>query len=250
MSATFELDPQDTQASTIDFLMVGFFACLGVSIVMSLAACLFNKAVIPATPGCFTVCLSTRYNDVHCPSCTCTNNQVDNAKWTVFIVFFLQAWDFFSDIALSVQIWSSEQLNHDVRVFAAAVGSIVFVVVPYASNLLVASRLKGRLKHNEAAKAYFEHNTAFFCLLVVTTGGCFPARCFVSSSCFGLSLLSSGITRYELRTLSEIKVLYSVLLENGTFCAHVCFDPFPLTCARVQCRRSCVKRYTHLASTI
>ena len=49
---------------------------------------------------------------------------------------------------------------------------------------------------------------------MVFTGGAFPALQFVSSNAFGLDKLSSGLTKYELRQMSSLKIYTSVLLEN------------------------------------
>ena len=49
---------------------------------------------------------------------------------------------------------------------------------------------------------------------MVLSGGCYPALAVVSSNVFGLNLLSSGLTSYELRKMTKIKMFGSVLLEN------------------------------------
>merc|ERR1719447_1767215 len=46
------------------------------------------------------------------------------------------------------------------------------------------------------------------------TGGCYPALAVVSSNAFGIDLLSSGLTQYEVKRLLTIKIVNSVILEN------------------------------------
>ena len=57
-------------------------------------------------------------------------------------------------------------------------------------------------------------NTALFCILVVITGGCYPALALCSSNIFGIRIFSSGLTQYELGKLSKIKVFSTVVIEN------------------------------------
>eukprot|EP01083_Nonionella_stella_P097192 273177_1 len=51
-------------------------------------------------------------------------------------------------------------------------------------------------------------------MAVVFTGGCYPALALVSSRLFGLQILTSGLTQYELKGMSTIKVIGTVVLEN------------------------------------
>eukprot|EP01083_Nonionella_stella_P303704 1052334_1 len=55
---------------------------------------------------------------------------------------------------------------------------------------------------------------AIFTLLVVITGGFYPALALISSGVFGLEIFTSGLTRYELKQMSKFKVVGTVLLEN------------------------------------
>ena len=59
-----------------------------------------------------------------------------------------------------------------------------------------------------------EKNFLLFFILVVTTGGCHPVISLVSSRIFGLKLLSSGLSKYELGKLLKIKIFTTVYLEN------------------------------------
>ena len=60
----------------------------------------------------------------------------------------------------------------------------------------------------------FNAYTAVFCLFVVFTGGSYAALALVSSNIFGLKILSSGLTQFELKQLSNIKVFGTIVLEN------------------------------------
>ena len=60
----------------------------------------------------------------------------------------------------------------------------------------------------------FQEFTAVFCLLVVFTGGCYAALALVSSNAFGLKLLSCGLTQFELKRLTKIKIFGTIIIEN------------------------------------
>ena len=60
----------------------------------------------------------------------------------------------------------------------------------------------------------FQYRSIVFTMLVVATGGCYPALALVSSNIFGLKLTSCGLTQYELKQLSKIKVFGTIILEN------------------------------------
>ena len=99
------------------------------------------------------------------------------------------SWDFYSDINLSIEIWNDE--IGDILILISAVGSTMFVLIPYFANLVWATRIKNLIRGNEAAKAWFQYKSKIFTMLVVMTGGCYPALSLISSNIFGLS-----ITRY------------------------------------------------------
>ena len=118
-------------------------------------------------------------------------------------------------------------------ILIVAVGSALFIIVPYIVNLVIAARIKRFIKTNAAAKAWYDYiyyvfefqtylyrvlrfnaHTTVFCIFVVLTGGCYSALALVSSGIFGLGILSSGLTQFELRQLSNIRVIGTVILEN------------------------------------
>eukprot|EP01084_Bolivina_argentea_P029169 54137_1 len=52
-----------------------------------------------------------------------------------------------------------------------------------------------------------------FVVLVCLSGGCYSSLCLVSSAIFGMNIFNSGLTKYELRKCSYIK-LSGTMLEN------------------------------------
>ena len=140
-------------------------------------------------------------------------NTVDDGLWVAVVSFALQFWDFFSDINLTVEMWGRSDIG-EVVILICAIGSTMFILIPYVANLVYATRIKNIIRGNEAAKSWFMARSRVFTFLVVLTGGCYPALSLVSSNVFGLKILSSGLTQYELKKLTRIKVFTTVILEN------------------------------------
>ena len=79
--------------------------------------------------------------------------KVDTSIWTAFLALGLQFWDFVSDLLLCFELWTVSNLFEpgNRRITICAIGSAVFLVVPYLSNLRVASKIKQYVKENKAA---------------------------------------------------------------------------------------------------
>ena len=80
----------------------------------------------------------------------------------------------------------------------------------------MAATIKHRVRKNKAAKSWFQEtgNISLFVMFVVLTGGCYPALALVSSGIFGLDKFTSGMTQYELKKLSKLKVISTVMLSE------------------------------------
>eukprot|EP01084_Bolivina_argentea_P001058 1943_1 len=168
-------------------------AFCGLLVLIGIFALLYNKGKFPKLPGF---------------------NVVDDAKWAAVLIFSLQIWDFYSDLNLSVEIWNHPKLTDDILILVAAIGSTLFVFIPYFANLAIAAKIKTFVSKNICAKGWFQYHTPVFVLMVVFTGGAYPALALVSSQIFGLKLMSCGLTQHELKRLGKIKVVGTVLLEN------------------------------------
>ena len=181
---------------------------LGLMVFISILAFLYNKRLFCTLPGF---------------------NPVDDAQWTALIIFGIQAWDFVSDINLSIEIFGDFNGNgipdsddEDYQSFADAnlliviafIGSSVSIVLPYIVNLGIAANIKRLIRKNDAAKGYFQNYAAIYVIFVVLSGGAYPALAVVSSNIFGLTIFNSGLTRYEMKRLSKIKIFGTIILEN------------------------------------
>merc|ERR1712048_1040838 len=142
-------------------------------------------------------------------------NPVDDGKWTDLIAFALQFYDFGSDVNLAISAWTyGGAILNPFLFLLAQIGCTAFVILPYSINLFIASRIKKMIGNNPSAQSYFESKSGIFVFLVVMTGGVYPALCLISSNIFGLGMLSSGLSKFELRRMRSLKVFGTVVLEN------------------------------------
>ena len=183
-------DCTDEQHNYLFYAIVG---CLALLFVIAGFAFLFNHGKFPKFPGF---------------------NYVDNAAWSSLIIYGIQCWDFYSDVALSVEILGRDDLFEKKFILIAGFGSAIFIVMPYITNLVIASRIKKIIKNNPAAKGWFQYYTPIFTVLVVLCGGCHAALTVVASNIFGLKLFSCGLTKYDMKKLNRIRIIASVLIEN------------------------------------
>ena len=63
--------------------------------------------------------------------------------------------DFASDLNLTYEITTRDDVKSDPVILIIAVGSIFFIAVPYLTNLVIAAKIKKVIKNNEAAKSWF-----------------------------------------------------------------------------------------------
>ncbi len=144
------------------------------------------------------------------------NSRVDDSRYYSIFVFGLHCFDLMSDIILSVEIvtiFVSSQ-EDSMLLGIAAYGCIIFIVVPYIANVIIAANIKRLIGDNYAAKIYFERYSALFIGLVVLCGGSYPVLSLLSSRVFAKELFNSGLTRYELRELTSLKIYGTIILEN------------------------------------
>ena len=171
---------------------------------------------------------------------------VDNANYIAIMFYGLQIYDVVSDINLTSEILSAifnrECTSNDPSIMCAADGNIdgvddpeatdtireyallasgimsmLFLVVPYGLNVAYAAKVPNStiIQNNTSARTWFEQRQSMFITLVVFSGGCYPAMSLCSSNIFGIPLLNCGLSSFELTALSDIRVITTVLTENG-----------------------------------
>eukprot|EP01083_Nonionella_stella_P234101 824244_1 len=140
--------------------------------------------------------------------------KVDDAVFIALLLTGIQIFDFVSDINLSREIVVEMRGNDMTLLYVAGVGSVVFIVVPYIANIILTLRIGSFIRHNQSASLYFQQWRGLFILLMICTGSAHSALTLLSSRLFGLDIFNSGLTLYELRQLSKLKLFGSILLEN------------------------------------
>ena len=90
----------------------------------------------------------------------CGFSIVDDGKWISVMIYGLTFWDFASDINLAAEIWFEENVLEkdgafkDYVILTVSIGTILFVIVPYIINLIIAIRIKHFIKDNDTAKSW------------------------------------------------------------------------------------------------
>eukprot|EP01084_Bolivina_argentea_P299446 516168_1 len=147
------------------------------------------------------------------------NTKVDNGNVMSLIMYAFQVCDFISDLNLSIEIFTqfsnnSTTFKNAYGLYIAGYGSILFVFLPYIVNVLLICRIKKYVSNNKAAIVYFEQKSSLFVILVLCSGGAYASLNLVSSNLFGFEILNCGLSKYELKQLSGLKLFANVLLEN------------------------------------
>ena len=185
----------DKYATTteVDWFTIVVLSGCGLMSLLAVPALLHNKRRLPKLPGF---------------------HYVDDGKFVALILYALQIWDFYSDLNLAIFIVQQPQFPGNMGYLVSGVLSTTFTIIPYTSNLIMAIRIKDFVRTNAAAKGWFQANTAIFAMLTALSGGCHAALSLVSSGIFGLQMLTSGLTQYELKQMSKFKVIGTVAIEN------------------------------------
>jgi len=197
ISETMSVEVDTIESSAINYVWLGVFGITSLIILCGCFAFCHNDGVcfqFPRIRGCYVV---------------------DDGKYMALIVFALHFYDFSSDINLCSEMWLESGVFEDVWLLIAGVGSVLFLIFPYVSNLYVAANIKNIInKQNESAKSWFHYNSKTFTLFVVFTGSSYASLVLVSSNIFGMSIFSSGLTQFELKQVAKIRVFGTVFLEN------------------------------------
>merc|ERR1712228_812758 len=175
------------EAQTLNYILYGLFAMMAMAVITSLAALAMNKR---------------------------EDSTIDNCAWLTAIIFGLQMFDFFSDINLGFELVFEVMKDPNPLLVISTIGVVMFVILPYAVNLFIATKIKAFVSLNIAAATYFESNSALFISLCIFSGSVYSTLQLMSSRLFDLGMFNSGLTKYELRQNYHLKVFGNVLAEN------------------------------------
>eukprot|EP01083_Nonionella_stella_P225798 802449_1 len=143
--------------------------------------------------------------------------KTDDADWLILLFVGLQITDFFSDILLSNEIineFGSSYGEKTLLLHITGFGSILFILLPYVINIYIAFKIEKYIQDNKAASMHFKAYRSLFVFIMLVTGSSYIALLLLSSRLFALDVFNSGLSRYELRQLSTLKVYASVLTED------------------------------------
>lgn len=140
---------------------------------------------------------------------------VDNANWISLIYLLLCIWDVFTNINLTIYIFSiSDRKNYDI-IYLIGMFLAVFMGFRILLNLCFAWYVEKKVYNNHDAVIWLNNYKWTFIFLVVLTGGnFFPVLYVLSSNLFGLKITNSGVTLIELNGLylKRNKILLVILL--------------------------------------
>lgn len=157
-----------------------------------------------------------------------TTMTVDDQKYISVMGYMAQIVDICSDFAFALQCRAYWHHVEDDVEFKVSVKPIVFkylyhlalffVVAPYAlnlgSSLSITKKIVGNDSISEHSKQYFRAKSKVYTILVLLSGGAFPALKLMSSNLFGLGLFSSGLSTIQLNHFRSTHVVATVMLEN------------------------------------
>merc|ERR1719295_858364 len=156
-----------------------------------------------------------------------TKMEVDDQKYISALMYMVQMVDVFSDFAFAFQCRSYwqylESLDYEVGVEPKVFKNLyqwalLFVVCPYIMNLISSINITRKIVDNESmtehSKQYFREKTKVYAILVLVSGGAFPALKLMSSNMFGLGMFSAGLSTLQLGSFRSHHVVATVLIEN------------------------------------
>merc|ERR550532_3014726 len=152
---------------------------------------------------------------------------VDDQKYGAVIMYMLQIVDMLSDLAFALQCrtyWlygvQSELVEeeHDTEFMWLYHLALVCLIGPYAMNIYSSIDITRSIERSETiskySKRYFQDRSKVFTILVLMSGGAFPALKLMSSNLMGLQMFSAGLSTIQLEQFRSHHVLATVLAEN------------------------------------
>ena len=143
----------------------------------------------------------------------------DSDSLVAFMLFGIRINDVFTDISVCIIIWNNyiNNINHEYSLYylILAIGSAVFLIVPYIANVINASKTKSKKFLNKIrVQEYFSQNSLIFLIIALLTGDAYVTLQVTNSKLFAINKLDLGITDYDFRHMKTMKIVYVVLLEN------------------------------------
>ena len=152
-----------------------------------------------------------------------TKMDVDDQKYVAAAMYLAQGVDILSDCAFAFQCrayWLHlGDVPFEVRVRPEVFEmlyyvALIFVVGPYFLNLVSSVNITRKIVNDESmsehSKQYFRAKSKVYVILVLMSGGAFPALKLMNSNLFGLGLLSAGLSTIQLQGFRGHHVMTTV----------------------------------------
>eukprot|EP01083_Nonionella_stella_P167376 562401_1 len=141
--------------------------------------------------------------------------KTDDSDWSVLLFVSLAISDFVTDISVSAEIchrFATDTGN--ALLYIAGIGSVIFIILPYTINIYTAVQIETYIAENEIAVLHFKRYRSLFVIVMLFTGSSYISVALFSSRLFALDICNSGLTKFELNKLTNLKLFASVLSEN------------------------------------
>ena len=159
---------------------------------------------------------------------------VDDQKYMNVIVYLVQMVDVLSDLIFAFQCKAYRDHLGDVD-YEVAVEPVVFewlyflalifVVGPYFLNLVSSVNITRKIAADDSitehSKQYFRAKFKVYVILVLMSGGAFPALHMMSSNLFGLGLFSAGLSNIQIEHFRGHHVVTTV--RSNRMCHPIIF---------------------------
>ena len=152
---------------------------------------------------------------------------IDDQKYMSVIGFLLQIVDILSDLCFALQCRAYRdhlgEIEFEVTVEPVVFEwlyyfALIFTIGPYILNLISSVNITRKMASDQSlsehSKQYFRAKTKVYAILVLMSGGAFPALKMMSSNLLGLGLFSAGLSNIQLEHFRGHHVVTTVMLEN------------------------------------
>ena len=189
---------------------------------------------------------------------------VDDQKYMSIIGFLVQMVDVLSDLIFAFQCKAYRDhlgdIDYEVAVEPVVFEwlyflALIFVVGPYFLNLVSSVNITRKIaaddSMSEHSKQYFRAKTKVYAILVLMSGGAFPALKMMSSNLFGLGLFSAGLSNIQLEQFRGHHVVTTVR-SNQMYHQITSFRNLPRFCLSLfrQCPSGLAREWTATGASI
>eukprot|EP01083_Nonionella_stella_P185918 679358_1 len=153
---------------------------------------------------------------------------VDTVKYVTVALYFLQIFDFYSDVMFTIELHSyhlwATNTDYDVTsdeqntFFFLFIFGLTFTILPFCANFVSSIRIVHAISSDALvsnySKEWMKFNSSVYSIAVLLSGGSFFALQVVNSNFLGLPQLSGGLSTKQIQCFASHKLYLNTLLEN------------------------------------